>query len=195
MTNDASRNEFERLARQLKKTISSRRYQHCLAVADLAERLSNLHKLNLSDIKLAGLFHDCTKEWSPARLKSYVKRHSLRVPGFDFIVRTNPNLLHAYTGAHFAAQKGWIKTKSAQRAIASHTLARRNMTIAEKILYISDFASKDRTYRSARIVRRLAMTDLNGAFRLALAKKIKWNLTASKPIHSHSLQVWNSVTR
>jgi len=69
------------------------------------------------------------------------------------------------------------------------------MGIPEKILYVADFSSKDRAFKSAAIVRKVAMKNLQAGFRLALAKKIEWNLLKQKPIHPLTLEVWNRTAR
>ena len=81
----------------------------------------------------------------------------------------------------------------ALQAIELHTLRAIDMTIPHMIIFVADFASKDRRYKSAKEVRELGFKNLKAAFRLALAKKIGWNLKASKPLHPFTIQVWNSL--
>jgi predicted HD superfamily hydrolase involved in NAD metabolism len=179
----------------LKKTLSKKRYEHCVAVAELAAALAKDHGWDLDMAYNAGLLHDCAKEWSPKKLISYIRKNRVQVPGFDFICQTNPNLLHAYVGAHWARKNKWLTDPTALRAIQYHTLGGIKMGIPEMIIFIADFASKDRQYTTAKIVRKEAFRNLKSAFRLALGKKIRWNLKASKPIHPFTIQVWNSNLR
>lgn len=176
---------------ELKKTLSRRRYQHCLNVADLSASLGKKYGWSPESAYRAGLLHDCAKEWSPAHLRSYVKRHRLQIPGLDFIFTYAPNLAHGYVGAAWAKERGWLNDRRALSAIKSHTLGRVGMSREETILYIADFASVDRTYGSAADVRKLAFQNLRAALRLAMSKKIKHSLKASKPVHPYAVTVWN----
>lgn len=181
------------IERTLRRSLSLNRYQHCVAVGQLAAALAKRHGWDEQMAYRAGLLHDCVKEWSPAKLKAYVKKFHVRVPDFRFIEKNGPNLLHAYVGAHWARRQGWLRNREALTAIASHTLGRRGMNRADMILFVADFASKDRVYRSARKARLLAFKDLRAAYRLAASKKIKWNLSSNKPVHPHTIKVWNSL--
>ena len=179
----------------LRKTLSRQRYNHCRAVADLASRLAKKYGWDPGLATQAGFLHDCAKEWSPQKLISTARRRRLKIPDFDFIRRHNPNLLHAYVGADLAKRNKWLTNAAALRAISAHTLGALKMGIPEMILYVSDFASKDRAYSAAREVRKEAFRNLRSAFRIAMAKKIKWNLKASKPVHPFTIRVWNRMVR
>lgn len=177
----------------LKKTLSAKRYQHCLNVAQLSSMLAKHHGWDPALAYQAGFLHDCAKEWSPQKLLAYAKKNKLKIPDMKFIQKNNPNLFHAYVGADVAKKKGWLNDRLALAAIRSHTLADLKMSIPQMILYVADFASKDRTYSSARKVRALATKNLRSAYRKALAKKIRWNLKASKPVHPFTIEVWNAL--
>ena len=186
----SSRIRFENF---LKATLSKKRFEHCLAVGDLSSRLAEAHHGDSEIAYQAGVLHDCTKEWSPKKLISYVKKNRVIVPDLEFIQRSNPNILHGYVAADFVRRKKWLVDPVWLDAIQSHTLGAVEMTVPQMIIFVADFASKDRRYKSAKEVRALGFKNLKAAFRLALAKKIGWNLKASKPLHPFTIQVWNSL--
>lgn len=162
-------------------------------MAILAGELATIHGWDARAARRAGLAHDCVKEWSPARLLAYVKRHGLRVPSIDFILRNAPNVLHAYVGAHYARRKGWVASVEEARAIETHTLGATRMTAAQKILYVADFSSPGRTYPEARIIRALARRDLERAFRESVSTKMSFQLRRGKPIHPIVIRIWNRL--
>jgi nicotinate-nucleotide adenylyltransferase len=177
----------------LKKSLSGQRHHHSSKVADLASKLAAKHGWDPILAYEAGFLHDCAKEWPPQKLIQYVKRYRLPVPNLPFIKKNNPNLLHAYVGADLARRKKWLNDRAALDAIRSHTLGAFNMSVPQMILYVADFSSEDRQYSMAKEVRSEAFRNLKVAFRLALSKKIKWNLKASKPVHPFTIQVWNKL--
>ncbi|MCG3204787.1 MAG: hypothetical protein KCHDKBKB_01504 [Elusimicrobia bacterium] len=172
---------------------SASRYRHSLSVAEWAAQLGRAHGWSVERARLAGLLHDYAKEWSPKKLKKYVKKRRLSIPNLSFILKTSPNMLHAYVSAEVAKQKKWITNKKDLRAISSHTLGRKKMGLEEKILFVADFSAPGRAYSSAAMIRKIAIKNLEQGFRETLARKIGWHLLKSKPLHPLVIQVWNQV--
>lgn len=181
------------LKERLKERQSRLRFQHAVNVGDWAARLGAVHGWDPERARIAGLLHDYAKEWSPKKLRRYVKKNNVSVPDYDFIVETAPNMLHAYVSSDIARRKGWIKRKKDLRAIASHTLGRKKMGLEEKILFIADFSAPGRDYPEAAAIRRQALTDLNAAFRETLALKICWQVRRNRAIHFMPVRMWNRI--
>jgi len=184
---------FADVSKILEKELSKNRFRHSLAVARLAGELAKIHGWNVDDARMAGLVHDCAKEWKPRQLIFYARRRRLRVPGLQFILPDSPNLLHAYVSADVAKENGWIRTAAQVRAVASHTLGRLPMEKPETILFVADLAAYDRRFKDARRIRRLAREDLRAGLREALAVKIKDQLRRGKRIHPMPVAAWNSL--
>lgn len=184
---------FETLSRHLKELQSPARYRHSLAVARFAARLGKRHGWNPDRAKLAGLLHDWAKEWPPRSLIAYARQNRLKIPNIDLIIRTSPNLLHAYVGADVVRKQKWIRNPSDLHAISSHTLGSLKMDLPAKILYVADLASPDRRYREAAGIRKEAMQDLNRGFASAVALKLEYQLRKRKIFHPLPVQVWNRV--
>lgn len=182
---------YEKLREKLRKKQSRKRFEHSVSVGDWAAKLGEAHGWNPARARLAGLLHDYAKEWSPKKMKRYVKKHRLNVPGFDFILEYSPNMMHAYVGSDVVRRKGWITNKKDLRAIQSHTLGREKMGLEEQILYVADFSAPGRTYPSAKTIRAIAIKDLRQGFRETLTKKIGWHLRKNRAIHPLAVFVWN----
>lgn len=164
-----------------------------MAVARLARELALIHGWNKDDARIAGLVHDCAKEWPPKKLLKHVRRRRLAVPDIPFILKNGPNLLHAYVSADVARQKGWIRTKAQVNAVAAHTLGQLPMGKPESILFIADLAAYDRRFPEARQVRKIARENLHAGLREAFRVKFHYQLLKSKKIHPTPLAVWNSL--
>jgi predicted HD superfamily hydrolase involved in NAD metabolism len=182
---------IETIKVELKKSLSPYRYHHSLCVADLAEELGNKYGWNPETAYRAGLLHDCAKEWSPQQMISYVKKKRLKIPKLKFILKNSTNLMHAYIGAAYAKEQGWLTDKIALRAISAHTLGAKKMSLADKIIFVADFSSADRRHASSSEVRRVARKNFVQGFKLALYYKILSHLLKQKPIHPLVLKVWN----
>ena len=103
-------------------------------------------------------------------------------------------MMHAYVAAHLAYKKKWLTKENDLRAIESHTLGRKKMTLEEKIMFISDFSEPGRPYAAvAADIRAKAMIDIDVAFRETMVQKIGWQLKKSKPVHPFVVKVWNRV--
>lgn len=177
----------------IKSQLSKRRFEHCVAVGGFAKKLAEKHGWDPQKAELAGLFHDIAKEWSPQKLIIYVKRHHLRIPQFNQIIKTSPNMLHSYVGAHFAKANGWVRDGECLKAIRSHTLGAVPMGLAQKIIYVADFASPDRTFKRASQIRKIALGNINEGFSTSLEYKIRYQLKKHKAVHPYTIGVWNQV--
>lgn len=177
----------------LEMTLSPHRFRHSLAVAKLSAELARVHGWDVEKARMAGLVHDCAKEWKPKALISHVRRKKLKVPELDLIVKTSPGLLHAYVSADVARRNGWIRDAAQIRAVAAHTLGADRMDVPEMIVFVADLAAYDRTFSEAASVRRTARRDLRAGYREALAVKLDRNVRKSKPIHPQAIRAWNNL--
>src|SRR5258708_3701643 len=184
---------YHSLEQKLRRLQSPARFAHSKSVARLAGELGEKHGWDPKKARLAGLLHDWAKEWNPADLMKYVKKHRLKVPGYKFVVKTSPNVLHAYVGADTVQRQGFIRDKNSLSAIRSHTLGALVMNQEQKILYVADLASYDRRFQEAGKIREMAFSNLNEGFAAAVALKISAHLRKRKPLHPLTIAVWNRV--
>lgn len=184
---------YRELKNKLRTKLSKARFEHSVSVGDWAARLGQAHGWDPARARLAGLLHDYAKEWTPKELRRYVKKHKVSVPALDFILRTSPNMLHAYVSSDLVKQKKWITNKKDLKAIASHTLGRVKMGLEEKILFVADFSAPGRTYPSAGLIRKTALANLEAGFRETFAHKLGWHLRKTKAIHPLPVKVWNRL--
>jgi predicted HD superfamily hydrolase involved in NAD metabolism len=183
---------IKELTKQLEKNLSKHRFKHCLSVARFAARLGKLYGWAPEKAYRAGLLHDWAKEWTPRELIRYVKKNQLHVPDVEFIVKTNPNVLHGFVGAADLKKRGWLKDPVSLKAIETHTMGNLKMSREDKILFIADGASPDRRYRKLKKIRRLARRDLQLGFAEVAAWKMRSHLKKHHAIHPFAVAVWNA---
>jgi predicted HD superfamily hydrolase involved in NAD metabolism len=180
------------IRRRLRKNLSPGRFRHTLNVARGAEKLARRHGADPDKARLAGLLHDCGKEWTVSRQAAAVKKWRLPVPEAKFIFECGRlKLLHAYVSAALAEREFGVKDPAVLAAVRAHTLGADKMSLLARILYIADFASSERKGDEIRLVRRLAKKNLDDAFREALRWKLLYVLNDHGPIHPLAVRLWN----
>jgi nicotinate-nucleotide adenylyltransferase len=177
---------------EIVRALSPRRALHSQRVARWASELALRHGADPALAERAGLLHDLAKEWPPARLAAYVRRHKIPVPGFTAILtHRQGGLLHGYVSAHLAKRKGFVRDRPTLQAMARHTLGHPRMELLDKIIYVADFSSPDRRYAEAAHVRRLARRDLDAALRATVSAKIQDVVGRSAFLHPLTVSLWN----
>jgi predicted HD superfamily hydrolase involved in NAD metabolism len=135
------------------------RLAHIYGVRDTAVRLGTKYNLDLEILEIAALLHDITKY--------YTKNDNLEIinsyfPETQFIYdEYNDKLLHAFSAYVLAKTKYNIKNGEILNSILNHTVGRPNMSMYEKIIFISDYIEPNRTYESCIKVRNLVDKSLD----------------------------------
>lgn len=124
-------NDEELIKIMLKKNLSDRRYNHSLSVAKLARELAIIHHVNPEKAYIAGLLHDCTKNFDDDFHDNYLKYYDpdkLNMP---------KGIKHSYTAKYYLKEMLNYHDKDVLNAIYNHTIcnSRDKLSI---ILYISD---------------------------------------------------------
>ena len=175
---------------KLKAVLKKRRYEHSLGVCAEAVRMAELFGADTEKAHIAGLLHDCAKCLTEEQEKEVCKRYSY-VP--DLMTRLCHPVLHAPLGAVVAEHEYGVTDKEILDAIRYHTVARADMTLLDKIVYVADMTEPGREYDGAERLRSLAHKDIDEAFREALRQSLMHNIKKGSIIHPNSLDAWNSI--
>lgn len=148
------------------------RYKHVLGVRDTALKLAEIHNVDKNKLELAALLHDITKyhdtSWHQQQITNNFDNSE------EILSNYNSNILHAFS-AYIVAQKEYnINDHDILDAILNHTIGKPNMTIYEKIIFISDYIEPNRTYESCKKVRQIAFDNLDLAVYTAIDDSIKF---------------------
>ena len=149
-----------------------KRLKHVYGVRDTALKLGKKYSLDLEVLEITALLHDITKYYSK---NDNVKVINSYFPESDFIYSEyNDNILHAFSAYVVAKTKYNIKNGEILNSILNHTVGRPNMSMYEKVIFISDYVEPSRTYESCVKVRGILKESLDLAVFTAIDDSIKY---------------------
>lgn len=148
------------------------RLEHILGVRDTAIRFGKKYNLDLNILETAALLHDITKYYTLKQNKDIINRYFEET---DRIYKYyNENILHAFSAYVLAKEKYNIKDGEILNSILNHTIGRANMSMYEKVIFVSDYIEPSRTYESCVKVRKIAESSLDKAVFTAIDDSIKF---------------------
>ncbi len=147
------------------------RLKHIYGVVKTANELALLYGANTNHAEIAALLHDITK----IKPQSFHEQAILNCYNPKIFEDYSPPLYHAFSAVCVAKKEYGITNEDILNAIESHTLGRPNMSLLEKIVFISDYVEPNRTYASCCRVRPIAYKDLDRAVYEALNDSIEFH--------------------
>ena len=161
---------YEDLYKELKD--KPKRLKHVLGVRDTALEFGKKYNLDLEILETAAILHDITKYYTLEQNKEIIDSY------FEETSRIykyyNEDILHAFSAYVLAKKKYNIKSGEVLNSILNHTIGRPNMSIYEKVIFISDYIEPNRTYESCLKVREIADNNINKAVFTAIDDSIKF---------------------
>lgn len=172
----------------LKERLSKNRYHHSICVANEAKALAKKNNYDEKRAYIAGLVHDVCKEDS---IKKQLELMSRCKTFIDDTEMTTEALYHAVAGSVFIEEEFKIIDVDIQNAVRYHTVGREGMSTLEKIVYLADLVSVDRTYSDVKKYRKLAQKDLDIGMLEALKYSIKSRVNKECKIVKSTLSAYN----
>lgn len=152
-------NRIEEMRLKLITELDEPRYQHTLGVMYTAASMAMRYGEDMEKALIAGLLHDCAKCIPGQEKISMCEENSIEISDIE---RQNAGLLHAKLGAYVACREYGVEDEDILMSIRSHTTGRPEMTLLEKIIYISDYMEPGRKeLPNMKDVRRLAFEDID----------------------------------
>lgn len=137
----------------VKKHQTEKRFLHTQGVANEAYTLGTIFLPEKADkLKLAGLLHDITKDFSLEKQLLLCEEYGISVDKENLV----PKLLHSKTGCEYARRVFGteIVDDEIYNAILYHTTGRENMTLFESLVYLADYIEPGRTFEDCVILRK-----------------------------------------
>lgn len=167
---DAQKQLELQLIEIIRKRESDHRFLHSLEVAKSAEYLAMRYGADVNKARVAGLLHDVMKDVSAVEQLQILEDFGILLTDIE---KNAPKLWHAMAGAAFVENILGINDAEIVDAIRYHTTARAGMSLLEKVVFIADFISADRTYPDVDTMRCLADESLESAMKYALEYTVR----------------------
>ncbi len=120
----------------MKENLSDKRYNHSLGCAKTAKKLAGIYNQDENKAYLAGLIHDCAKNFSDEKLINIV-RNEIKV-GFLECELKNPKTYHAIVGAYIIQKEFEIDDACIISSVRNHTIGKVGMSLFDKIIFLAD---------------------------------------------------------
>lgn len=133
--------DLELYKKYIKNHVNNKRYIHSLGVCYTAASLAMRYNCSLYKAQIAGILHDCAKGIDYKDLYKLCKKANILITDVE---KDSPELLHSKYGAYIAEYELNIKDSEILNAIYYHTTGRPNMSLLEKIIFISDYIEPGR---------------------------------------------------
>src|SRR5699024_5500398 len=140
--------------------------------------------------KQAAILHDCGKLRDRTNLLKMASKFGIML---DDTMKYNLELIHGPLGFKIARQEYGVKDIEVLNAIKYHTTGRKNMTVLDKIIYISDYIEPKRNFEGVEKIRQMAYKDLNKSVLLAMENTIRFLIEKGWLIHPDTIKSRNEL--
>lgn len=171
------------------KTISPRRYIHVKNVAAAARRLALRYGVDPDRAELAAWLHDIVKERSREELLQLLRSGDIIAQSTE--ERPLP-VWHGPCGAIYARQLG-VTDEEILSAIACHTTGKPEMSTFDKVLFLADVISDERSFPGVGKLRALAKRDLDAAVIAAMEENIVHLTKKQKPLDIYTVEALETL--
>ena len=166
------------------------RYNHSVNVAKEAKKLAKIYGADEEKAQTAGILHDITKEMSKEeQLQIIVDRGII----LDNIQKNAPKLWHGISGSIYVKDKLGIEDDDILNSIRYHTTGRAKMSLLEKIIFVADFTSEERTYSGVSTMRKKSRKCLEDAMLYGYKFTFKDLSRREIAIHPDEVACYNEI--
>lgn len=210
---------IEEIKLELKSRLSNNRYVHTSSVVAtlgffisiLKDKHEELQTSYANEILLAGWLHDSCKELKNEEQLSLASKYNITIYDADL---EHPNLLHSRVGAKWVEEQYQISSKVILDAIAEHTFGSPTMSLASKLLFLSDMVEplRDKKSLARSFDHALMVNDFGGplgkirktiiidknlekALLEAMDSKIKYVIDKSQTLHPLGIEARNALLK
>lgn len=183
--------EYEIIKNKLASRLKQSRYIHSLGVADTAVFLAERFGVNTEKAKLAGLLHDCARQYPNSELAQEARKRNIEV---GIVEAAMPLLLHAYIGAQLVREEYGVDDPEVSQAIYRHTVGGADMTALDKIIYFADMIEPSRDYPGVDELRVLSRTaSLDEMVLAGLSRSILFVVEKNHMVHPDTVVARNEI--
>lgn len=185
--------DFSAYEEKIKGILSPKRYYHSMRVAAQARSLAQKYGADADKAYLAGMLHDIMKELSFKDSIEYCDKNGIKL---TFIERNTYKILHGIIGADYIRQNCNINDVDIINSVRYHVTARARMSLLEKIIYLADFTSDDRSFDGVDNLREAVQINIDTGMLAALSFSVRELLDKGNCyIHPDTLEAYNDVMK
>lgn len=174
----------------IKSKMSEHRFVHSVNVSKEARKLAKIYGADAEKAAIAGILHDITKEMPVEEQLKIITDSGIIL---DNVQKNAPKLWHGISGSIYIKENLDINDADILNAIRYHTTGRAGMSLLEKIIFVADFTSQERTYKGVSTMRKKSRKTLDEAmlygFKFTFSDLSKRELA----IHSDELACYNEI--
>ena len=174
----------------LQQKLSKKRYRHSLAVMERAVFLAEKFGADVEKARLAGLLHDVMKDTEEKILLQFIENSDILLTYAD---RAAPQLWHAIGGAAYLRLQLRIEDGDVLNAVRYHTTGRAGMSLLEKVIYLADLTSADRSYPDVEKTRKIVDRNLDQGMLYSMKFLICDLVSREKPLHPDTLACYQEL--
>lgn len=165
------------------------REEHIISTRELAVKIAKKYNIDIYKTSIAALCHDLGKRYKDEEMKKII---------FECDNKKYPNyitgaLLHARVSSIIAQNEFNINDKEILSAIESHTVGHGNMSMLEKIIYVSDYLEPTRKIEIANKIREKIFIDFDSAFLEVVLESINFVLSKKQYLSNKTIELYNSL--
>lgn len=174
----------------IKSKMSEHRFIHSVNVSKEARKLAKIYGADAEKAAIAGILHDITKEMPVEEQLKIITDSGIIL---DNVQKNAPKLWHGISGSIYIKENIDINDADILNAIRYHTTGRSGMSLLEKIIFVADFTSQERTYKGVSTMRKKSRKTLDEAmlygFKFTFSDLSKRELA----IHPDELACYNEI--
>ena len=159
------------------------REEHIISTRELAVKIAEKYNIDICKTSIAALCHDLGKRYKDEEMKKIILE-------CDNITGA---LLHARVSSIIAQNEFNINDKEILSAIESHTVGHGNMSMLEKIIYVSDYLEPTRKIEIANKIREKIFIDFDSAFLEVVLESINFVLSKKQYLSNKTIELYNSL--
>ena len=175
---------LEELTQKLKMNMDEQRFLHSLGVMKTAVELAAHYDADVKKAEIAGLLHDCAKGMNIEHQLKMVEYFGILL---DDVEKRQKALIHGPLGAVTAKRDYGIIDVEILKAIKIHTTGDVNMSLLDKIIFLSDFIEPGRCFPGVEELRVKAFKDLDDAIIDAFDSTIRYVLSKGSLLHPKTI--------
>ena len=181
-----SRPELSDYCARVRSLVSPERFEHIQRVATLAESIAQANRFQPNEIDatcLAALLHDAARDLGAEELFAWA-------PPENAVEEGHPLSLHGRAARAMAEHWG-VRDPRVLDAIEGHVFGVAPDNRVGIAVYIADVCEPGRGVNDD--IRALAMSDLDLAYRRAVASKVEYLRSRGKAVHPATLRIYEDL--